>query len=279
MRWLALLMAFFPPLATASAPLPLSIVSVVLHQFEDGPSVPPSFTFGPGETVFVSFQVAGFQTQGEDKVANLQYRLEAVDAAGVRLVEPMAGKVHAELAPEDKDWKPTLRWDFALPPLADSGSYKILMWVKDLVGGQEARKETMFSVQGRKVEASDTLVVRNLRFLRGEEDSEPLPVASYRPGDTVWARLDITGYKIGEKNLYQVEYDISVLSPSGKALFTQKNAAVEKEQPFYPKRYVPGILSLNLTPTIKPGEYTIVLSVRDGVGNQAAESRHSFRVE
>jgi hypothetical protein len=42
---------------------------------------------------------------------------------------------------------------------------------------------------------------------------------------------------------------------------------------------VPGILSLTPKPDTKPGEYAIVLTVRDLLGNQIFESRHPFRVE
>jgi hypothetical protein len=274
-----LIAAWLLSIAAAAPPAPLTIVNVALHQFEDGPTVPSSFAFLPGDTVFVSFQVAGFQAEGEDKLVKLDYYVAAYDSAGIPIVEPKAGKLKAELAPEDKEWKPKVRWEFVVPPLAESGTYRITMSVKDVANIQEAGKAITFNVQGHQVEKSDTLVVRNFRFLRTEEDAPPLNPAAYRPGDTVWARFDITGFKVGEKNRPQVEYDITVQAPSGKAMFTQQNAAVEQEPSFYPKRYVPGILSLTLQPTIKPGEYTIVLAVRDGVGKQAAESRHSFVIE
>jgi hypothetical protein len=274
-----LIAAWLLSIAAAAPPAPLTIVNVALHQFEDGPTVPSSFAFLPGDTVFVSFQVAGFQAEGDDKLVKLDYFMAAYDSAGIPIVEPKAGKLKAELAPEDKEWKPKVRWEFVVPPLAESGTYRITMSVKDVANIQEAGKAVTFNVQGHQVEKSDTLVVRNFRFLRSEDDAPPLNPAAYRPGDTVWARFDITGFKVGEKNRPQVEYDITVQAPSGKAMFTQQNAAVEQEPSFYPKRYVPGTLSLTLQPTIKPGGYTIVLAVRDGVGKQVAESRHLFVIE
>jgi len=72
---------------------------------------------------------------------------------------------------------------------------------------------------------------------------------------------------------------VAVLSPSGKVLFSQPKAATEEEQPFYPRRWVGGILSLTGRPDTKPGEYTLVLTLRDLIGNQTSESRHTFRVE
>jgi hypothetical protein len=278
MRWLLLLAAFIA-LPAAPQPAPLTIVNARLHQYDDGPTLPSSFAFAPGEPVFVSFQVAGFKTEGDDKLLKIEYLIEVFDAAGTVVVEPKAGKLQSELAPQDKEWKPKVRWEFALPPLAGSGSFRVRVWAKDLLNLQEAVQTVPFAVRGREVQPSGTLVVRNFRFLRTEEDGPPLDAAAYRPGDAVWARFDIVGYKLAEKNRIHVEYDLSVLSPDGKTLFTQPNAAQETSPSFYPKKYIPGIVSLNLQRTIKPGEYTIVLALRDEIGKQTAGSRHVFHIE
>lgn len=87
------------------------------------------------------------------------------------------------------------------------------------------------------------------------------------------------GYKFGEKNRINVEYGLSVLRPSGTTMYTEPKAAVADEASFYPKRFVGGILSLKLDNTIKPGEYTIVLEVRDGISGEKEETKHPFRVE
>jgi hypothetical protein len=166
-----------------------------------------------------------------------------------------------------------------VPPLADSGLYRISIRVKDELSGSETSKELEFTVRGLAVEPSPTLVVRNFRFLRSEEDDKPLPAAAYRPGGSVWARFEITGYKLGARNRIEVAYGVSLLRTSGEVLFSEPNAASEADESFYPKRYVPGILSLNLDPDIAKGEYTIVVAVRDQVGGQRFESRHGFQVE
>ena len=58
-----------------------------------------------------------------------------------------------------------------------------------------------------------------------------------------------------------------------------QNAAVEKSQSFYPKRYVPGSMSLNLQPNIRPGEYGMVITVHDQIGSQTYEARQNFSIE
>ncbi|HSB12844.1 MAG TPA: hypothetical protein VLE22_00210 [Bryobacteraceae bacterium] len=254
------------------------ITSPTLHQFEDGPAIPAGHRFIPGETVFFSCQVQGYRATPEQKV-RLSYKVDAVDADGVLLVATDTGKIDTELAPQDKEWMPKIRRAILIPPHAPPGQYRIVTTVKDEVGGQEAKTELSFQVHGRRVEPSDTLVVRNFRFLRSEQDDNPLPIAFYRPGNTLWARFEMTGFKIGEKNRVHVEYGIAILSPDGKQLFAQEQAAVEEDSPFYPKRYVPGQLSLNIQPKTPPGEYTLVVSVRDQVGAQTIETRQPFRIE
>lgn len=256
---------------------PLSIVNVALHQFEDGPPILSGHQFIPGETVFFSMQVQAYQVTPDRKV-RLSYRIEASDSDGTLLAEIQAGKVETDLSDMDKDWLPRIRHSVLVPPHALPGEFRIGAWVKDENSGREAKAEASFMVQGRQVETSGSLALRNFRFLRGEE-SEALLAAAYRPGDTLWARFDITGFKAGEKNRIRVVYGISIMSPSGKVLFSEPQAAIDEEAPFYPKRYVPGIASLNVQPKTAPGQYTLVVTVSDEVGEQTAVGHFIFRVE
>ncbi len=256
----------------------LAVVNPALHQYEGGPNVPPSYVYAAGDTVFLSFQIGGYRASDKERVL-VNHQMEALDPQGLLLAPAEAGKVDVELADEDKNWMPTAHFNVLVPPSAGSGSYRIRIRLKDEIGGTEASGEVPFTVRGHAVEPSRTLVLRNFRFLRGEEDGEPLTVAAYRPGDAVWARFEITGYKLGEKNRYQVEYGVSVLRPSGEVLYSEPNAASEKDESFYPKRYVLGALSLKLDSTIAKGEYAIVVTVRDLTGGQTSETRQTFRVE
>jgi len=278
MRLIPLVLVAFASLVCA-ATAPLTILKPSVSDLEDGPAVPPSFTFVSGQFIFLSFQVAGYKVADEQKI-HLSYKVDALDPKGVRLVEPFVGTVDTTLADEDKNWKPKVRRQILIPPLAPSGTYKISVQVTDdLNKGASVSQDIPFEVRGRDVPPSDTPVVRNFQFYRGEDEREPLKVAAYKPGDTLWARFDIVGYKFGPGNSIDVDYGISVLAPSGKVLFTQDKAAEEKSSSFYPKAYVPGSMNLNLQGTIRPGEYTIVVSVRDHIGNQTAEARGNFTIE
>jgi hypothetical protein len=187
--------------------------------------------------------------------------------------------VQSTLAPEDKEWSPKIRYTVIVPPLADSGEYAVLVKVTDELAGASIEARVPFAVRGREVAPSDTLVVRNFRFLRNEDDDKPLPLAAYRPGDALWARFDMTGYKIGEKNQFDIEYGLVVLRADGSTAYSQAQAAASKEQPPYPQRYQPGVLNLNMPKDIKTGQYTIVLKVRDNLGDQSYETREKFSIE
>ena len=228
--------------------------------------------------LFLSFQVDGYQVSPAQKV-KLSYEIDGLDPQGVKLMETVKDTVEAELAPQDKNWQPKIRHSIATPPLGPPGAYKIVVRVKDELAGSTASKEIPFQIRAHEVARSDTLVVRNFHFFRTEDDREPLSPAVYRPGDSVWARFDITGYKLGDGNRKDVQYGIAVAAPSGKVLFTQPEAAVEQSASFYPQRYVPGSFNLTLQPNIRPGEYSIVLTVRDRIGNQTIEDKETFRIE
>lgn len=256
----------------------LQVQQPALHQFDGGPNLPPASIFHDGETVYYTCSVSGYKASDKDQV-HLEWQVEAVDDSGVALTKPGGGKVEAELAPEDKNWMPKIRFQFEVPTTASCDACAIRLRVKDMLGKTEASAETRLTIRSKAVEPSKELTVRNFRFLRGEEDGTPLAVPAYRPGDEVWARFEMTGYKIGENNRVHVEYGLSVYRPSGKPLYQEPKAAVADETSFYPKKYLPGVLSLKLDSKMPPGEYPIVLEVRDPLGPQRYEGRFTFRIE
>lgn len=269
------------PVADAQKPAEaLSIVNVALSQFEDGPAVASSQGFAPGETVFFSFQVNGYKPEGEEERSiRLAWKMEVRDGAGVPVVAPHGGKVAAGLAREDKNWMPKMRHTIELPPFADPGRYKIAIAVDDEVAKTSASKEVEFLVRGRTVEPSSTLVIRNLSFYRTDTDRDPAPVAAYRPGDTVWIKFDMTGFKFGPNNRFQVGYGLTVLLPNGEVTLSQPEAAVETEESFYPRRALPAMLSLNLPKDVQPGQFTVIITASDKIGEQQHEARGTFTVE
>ncbi len=268
-----------------AADKPLAIVRILFSRAaKTARPKPPMKTFVPGETIYFSCQAEGYRKvdkpddYGKQNVA-LTFQIEVRDKSGALLKPVKEGKVETTVTQEDKNWEPKLRDTIVVPPLADTGEYMVLVKLSDELAKAAVEKTAVFHIKGRDVAPSDTLIVRNFRFLRNEDDAKALQVAAYRPGDAVWARFDMTGYKLGDKNQVDIEYGLTVLREDGSVAYTQPDAANQKIQTFYPQRYQPGELNLNLAKDQPLGKYTIVLAVRDNLGQQMYETRETFSVE
>jgi hypothetical protein len=267
-----------------AADKPLAIVHVVFSTSEDGPPEASDEDYFQGETIHFSCQAEGFRKVDKPKDfgkqdISLKFQIEVRDKNGTLLKPVQEGKIETIVTPEDKNWMPKLRETISVPPLADTGEYSVLVKLSDELASTNVEKSAVFHVKGREVAPSDALIVRNFRFSRTEDDEKPLPVAAYRPGDSVWARFDMTGYKLGDKNQVDIEYGLTVLREDGSVVYTEPQAADQKTQTFYPQRYQPGVLNLNLAKDQPLGKYTIVLAVRDNLGKQMYETREIFSVE
>ena len=277
-----------PILFALAAVLPLwaadlSAVNIQLHEYEDGPAIPAAQAFRAAETVFLSFQISEFQATEDDHI-QLSYEIVATDPAKRPLGPSKTGKIEAELAPEDKkkgkQWMPKVRFHVQLPVTPAAGDYNIQIRLDDKINGAKQTVDVPFRVEASGVAPSDALTIQNFHFLRSERDKDRLPEGgAFRPGDAVWARFDITGYKFGPNNRYEVKYGLVLKDAAGKSLFTNANAAEDKSESFYPRTFIPGEFSLNLDKNIKSGDYTLVILLSDPIGNQNFESAHVFRVE
>jgi hypothetical protein len=260
----------------------LATERIALHQFEDGPVLPSTHVFLPGEPIFFSCRLTGFQVaqnRDEQKFVKLAWRMHITDPDGVALARDTEGRIDAQVFEQDKGWLPKFLHNFVVPPYAPGGTYRISIDVRDDVSASEFQTKFEFVVRGHPVEPSGELVVRNLHFLRTEADAPGLDPVVYHPGETLWARFDITGYKFGDKNRYSVEYGLAILKDSGEQVFTQPAAASDSSESFYPQRYVPGALSLNLNADVPLGQYTLVVMIEDKVSGQKAEARGAFQIQ
>jgi hypothetical protein len=279
-----------PALFLASACLaiaadkPLAIVHAVFATSEDGPPEASDEDYVAGQTIHFSCQAEGFRKVDKPKDLgkqniSIKFKIEVRDKNGALLQPVQDGKIETTVTEEDKNWMPKLRETIVVPPLADTGEYTVLVKLSDELASVNIEKSAVFHIKARDVAPSETLIVRNFRFLRSEDDEKPLPVAAYRPADSVWARFDMTGYKLGDKNQVDIEYGLTVLREDGSVAYTEPQAADQKTQTFYPQRYQPGVLNLNLAKDQPLGKYIIVLAVRDNLGKQMYETRETFSVE
>lgn len=264
---------------SASAPgvRPLQLLRGTMSRSEDGPAADSGFE--PGDVAFFSFQVENYKVSATGKV-DLTGHVQVFDPGGTPVVPRDDESIGTSVSVEDKEWKPKFRLQLQLPSIAPPGTYRVKYEATDEQTHQRAAGELSFEVAGKNIEPAKALTVRNLGFYRTQDEKEePLKVVAYRAGDLLWVRFDIVGYKYGPDNAIDVSYDVAVLTPEGKQLFQQDDAATEKSQAFYPQPWVPGNFNLSLQSTMKPGSYTLVITARDGMGNQTTEARGDFRVE
>jgi len=272
-KWFSALL----PSILAAAPA-LEVFKPVISQSDGGPPDPPAFVHVAGETLFFTCRIANYSKSPDEKI-HLAYSVQAFDPQGVPLDEIYKNDISDEVSPQDKEWQPRIATEISTPPLGPSGAYKIVVKVEDLLAKTSAELSAPFQIRGHAVEPSGTLAVRNFQYFKGEDDTQPLAKASYRPGDNVWAKFDVVGYKLGEKNKIDVSYVTTVLSPAGKVLWTQPDPAVDQDASFYPKRYVAASMGISLLKDTKPGVYMIGVQVKDALGKQTAEAKFPFTVE
>ncbi len=266
-----------------AAAAPLRIIHVAIHQIEDGPAVGDRVNFVPGETVYLAFDVENY-TLTKELGTSISWVVDAADPKAVPIVPPIAGKKQATLQPEDKDWLPRARVAIVVPSPAPGGTYSIHIKVTDDLAapgapGSTAEAEARFSVSGPEFQPAAELVVRHFGFYRSEEEPQPLSLAAYKTGDTMFARFQIAGYKFGPGNAIDVNYGIAILGPAGNVMYTQDPALEEKSASFYPRPFIDASMNLSLNPGTKAGEYTLVITARDATGNQKTELRKPFHIE
>ncbi len=270
----SLLLAALIPAALSAAPA-LQVVKPVISQSDGGEPDAPGFEHIAGETLYFSCRIDGFTKDQSNKV-HVAYSVQAFDPRGIALDEIYKNEVFDEVLPQDKDWQPKVETELAIPPLVAAGEYKIVVKAEDLLAKTSTELAVPFRIRGAKMEPSSTLVIRNFGFYRGEDEAQALAKPLYRNGNQMWARFDITGYKYGPNNKVDVSYVVSIMG--GERVLKTFDPAAEQSESFYPKPWIPASLGVPLN-TVQPAEYTLVVRVKDAVGNQTAEIRRTFTVQ
>ena len=278
-----LICILFSPIPYVASESNLAIIDAGVQQSEDAPFASADYQFLPGDYLYFTFQVAGFTVKSEDrdetrKIA-LSYQVTPEDANDLPLVPASSEKIQVELNPEDKDWLPKRRTSFLLPAFIAAGTFHIHVGVKDLFGNTETTRDFPFHVGGVQVEPANGITIENVRFLRNENDSQMLQVPAYSPGDTIYARFEMVGYKMGPHNQYHLAYGLTVLRPNGKPFIEEPKAAELEESTYYPAQFVPGAASLSTSAGTSRGEYILILTVRDLIGNGSFQTKRAFSLE
>lgn len=247
----------------------------LLDSFADYPIAADS-VFSPGDIVNVAFNLKNY-AESEVYRMKVSWRISTTGPADLPFAPGAEGVIDEELAPEDEGWEPLVRYQAQLPYHLPSGVYRIHVEAKDELSGATAEGDLDVRVAGAPVVQSDTLSLQNFTFSL-TAGGTPLRQSAYRPGATIFASFDITGYKLGEGNSYELSSHLDLLDVEGSKVYSF-NPASEKGSSFYPRLSVPASFRFDLDPTIKPGEYTLVLTVTDLVGQQSLTSLETFEVQ
>lgn len=259
----------------AEAEQGLALVNLDLLDRRDGYAIPADSRFLPGETIHVYFQIGGYQVGREFRIS-LSYEMRALDPEGRSFFAAEGGEIDTELAPQDENWMPVVRYSPRIPDHAGGGTYSIQIVVRDELSEASVSVRLPIVVDGSRVQSADQLLVRNFGFSRAE-GGDLLEDPVFDAGEEIWADFFITGYKTREDNTYQVESDAWVQDAEGEKLFDFKPAG-EAGSPFYPRLWLPARLRLQLDESIPPGRYAVVLRLRDMVGGVDAVEHYDFRI-
>jgi len=254
----------------------LELVRFELLDRKGGYPIPADSVFYPGETVYLSFNITGYQVS-DDYMIDLTYRIEAAGPRDVPIATPEGGAFQVEILPQDEDWEPLVNYAVKLPDHAGGGLYRIDVKVTDALAEETVERQATIRVEGENVELSDSLSVRNFAFSRLQGGS-PLDPPVIGQGETLWASFYITGYETSaEDNAYDIESNLEILNSKGETMLAFETNG-EKGAPFYPRLWLPASFRLDLDRNIPSGEYTIVLAVLDKVGGTEIEERRTFEV-
>ena len=254
-----------------------------MQQSEDAPYVASGFRFLPGDTLYFTFQISGFAIEssnhGQLRKISLAYEVTPEDASGVPLTPSGNGEIQVELNPEDKHWTPKRRVSFPIPSSVAAGDFHIHVLVKDLVAKSEATRDFPFRIGGLELHAAPSVTLEHFRFLRNEDDQEPLEVPAFSPGDSVYSRFEIAGFKTGVENAYHVSYGLIVLRPDGTTYLNEPKAAELADKTFYPAQYLPGNVAITTSASTARGEYILIITVHDLIANTTYQSKKAFSIE
>ena len=261
----------------------LAILDAGIQRSEDAPFVSSDFQFLPGDYLYCRFQVSGYAIETDPKndirKLSLSYEITPRDSKGVALTPPVSGTIADELSSEDKNWTPKRRASFLLPSFVAAGDFSLHIVVKDLVAKNSTDLDLPFHIGGVHIVPSAGITVQNFEFLRNEDDKDPVEVPAYSPGDTVFARFDMSGFEFGPENKYHLAYGVVVLRPDGKPYLEQPSAAELVDSSFYPAQFLSGNVNVITAKNSARGQYLVILTARDVLSKRSYELKRTFTLE
>ncbi len=260
----------------------LRVAHTSYSRYDGGAAMPRPVTFLPGDQVVFRAKIAGFrlaETNFEEYRVSLAYEVSATDSRGITIGKLKTGEIKEPFNKEDQEWLPALQYTFLIPEMAEFGEARIRLHIRDEVSQQSTSFEETVRIDGKRLPDLESVSIIDFGFYRHREDRSPLPAGIYRGGDTLWAKFDVAGFKIGDQNHFHAECDVQVRDAAGKVLFEQLQAISKDARPEYPQRYLPGLFSLDIKPGTAKGEYAIAVIVHDRLANRSRESVFPFNID
>ncbi len=263
-------------------PEELEITEVLFEDYDGW--IGPRLDVEAGSNVVLSFRVEGFQRLPvragsglREHRVHLSHHVELRDPLGVLVAPGEEGEIDTILGPRDEEWKPKINWSATVPSSAPGGDYQVEIRVTDRIAERDTRRRVTFRVRGEAVRPSDTLEIQRLEYARSERGPW-FPSRTFSIADRIWARYKIVGYRVSPENQVWVEQDLAVLDAEDQVVISQLNASVQRDQSFYPPRFLPTVFEVELEDP-QPGEYRLQVNVRDRIGQQSSfiESKFSLR--
>ncbi len=255
----------------ASEPV-LEIVNCDLLDSRDGFAIPEDTQFLPGERVHLICQVQGYRVGREDRV-HVSYEVTGLDPRARSFYPPHQGRYDTELAPQDENWLPILRYSPLIPDHANGGTFVLRVSVTDHIGGAAVSTDVPVRVDAPQFDLTDGLTIRSFHVRSHPSDlppwesysvaqRDPAETRSHHPGDEVPVSFLITGFAVRNDNAFDVESQAWLVDADGEELL-DLGVTRESGRPYYPRLWIPGDILIRLDPSIPPGEYRIKVRLHD----------------
>ncbi len=266
---------------------PLEIVNCDLLDSRDGFAIPPDTQYLPGERVHLICQVRGYRVGPEERV-HVSYELRALDPRGRSFYPLDRGQYDTELAPQDENWLPIIRYSPLIPDHASGGSFVMRVSVTDHLAGASVGTQVPFQVDAPQFDPMEGLRIREFYFRdlasglhswepSTDDELDPPEAVLHRPGDEVPASFLITGFEVREDNSFDVESQAWLVDADGQELL-DFGATRESGRPNYPRLWLPGSIRIELDPEIAQGDYRVKLRVYDRIAREEKMEEYPLRV-
>jgi hypothetical protein len=136
-----------------------------------------------------------------------------------------------------------------------------------------------FKIGGTQISGASGIRADQFVFLRTADEAKPLEVPAYSPGDTIYARFLMVGFKTDAGNKYRLAYGVKVTRPDGKTFLDEPKAAQIADDSFYPAQFMPGDIQVTTPRDAMRGRYQMIVTVRDLIANQDFTFRETFSIE